>query len=149
MNKKNIFQQGQSLFEVIIALAITTVIIIAMVSLATNTIRNTSFSRDKTLATRYVQEAIEWSRGQRDSNWDSFYLNAGVLNYCLTDLDFSQPGNCLPGSEIPTTNFKREVKFTPIDSESVDTKVTVYWEDTQGYHEVISVTSLTNWRTLF
>ena len=75
-------QKGQSLFEAVVALAISALIIVAVVALVASSIRNASFSRNVTLASRYAQQATEWLRGQRDAN-------AGIrrkicsLTYCL------------------------------------------------------------------
>ena len=69
------FSSGQSLFEVVVALAISTLVIIAVVSLAALSIRNTDFSKNKTLASKYAQDATEWLRGQRDADFDAFASN--------------------------------------------------------------------------
>ncbi len=150
-------QKGQSLFEVVMALAIATIIIVAMVALAASAIRNTNYSKNKTLATRYSQEATEWLRGERDANFDTFFTRAAIPLYCLKSLSWSQAtiGVCTAGGEIPGTLFKREVGFgrSTVDvggvpKNVVEAEIKVYWQDAQGIHEVKSVTDFTDWREI-
>ena len=147
------YNEGQSLFEVVLALALATLIIVALVSLVSNSIRNSSYSRNKTYATHYTQEASEWLRGQRDDDWDIFSTN---FLFCPTPphvqcLDTLAWGNCdiCSDEEFIGNIFKREINFTEIAADSVTAEITTYWTDSQGIHEVRSSTILTDWRTLF
>lgn len=150
-------ERGQSLFEVVLALAIATIIIVAMVALASLAIRNSNFSRNKTLATRYSQEATEWLRGERDTDFDAFFVRAANPLYCLKSLSWTEStiGPCTDGQEIPGTLFKREIGFirTTVDvggvpKNVVEAEIKVYWQDAQGVHEVKSITNFTDWREI-
>ncbi len=89
-----IYERGQSLFEVFLSLAIVAIIIVALVILASNAIRNSTYSKNKTLATRYSQEAMEWLRGERDASWDNFSDKALAFSYyCLQTLTWAS-GQC-------------------------------------------------------
>lgn len=147
------FQEGQSLFEIMLALAVSTLIIVAIVTLASNAIRNTTFSRNKTLATRFSQEATEWLRGERDTDFSVFETRALTPLYCLPSLSWaaSSIGSCSSGQEIVNTIFRREVSFaTSLVSGKtlIEVGVKVYWTDGQGTHEVRSVTNFSDWREL-
>ena len=154
MKKKS--TRGQSLFEVVIALAISTIIIVSLVSLVSNSIRNSTFSKNKTLASRYAQEATEWLRGQRDQDPVIFKTNAQTTIWCLKNLDWSMSGSCPEGSgsNIAGTEFRREVSFNSRNAVSaggaqktiIDVDVVVKWRDSQGDHEVRSATSFSDWR---
>ena len=143
------YEKGQSLFEVVIALAISTIIIVTLVSLVSSSIRNSTFSRNKTLASRHAQEATEWLRGQRDTDIETFRTNVLTIIWCMKDLAWTISGPCAAGDKIPGTSFSREISFT---SSSVSGKVVmeanirVFWEDSQGDHEVTSATSFSDWR---
>lgn len=152
-------QKGQSLFEIIVALAVSTLIIIALVALASTSIKNSTYSRNNTVATRYVQQAMEWLRSERDSDWDSFYLRgSNTSSWCLTSLDWSDSRpeqTCQDDEFITNTFFYRTVHFTPgsvnvngVDKDFMDVLVKVYWTDTQGLHEVTSTTRFSDWRDL-
>lgn len=136
---------GQSLFEVIIAIGITSAILVAIINTAILSVRNTSFSRNKTLASRYSQQASEWLRSQRDENWQTFTTYSDAT-WCLKDLDWTRARTCSDTDNITATPFKRELTLTTVSANQIDAKITVFWNDSQGYHEVKVSTYYTDWR---
>ena len=143
---------GQSLFEVIFALAVASIVMIGIVTLAASSVRNSTFSRNNAFATRFVQETSEWLRELRDGNdWVTFssYANGSGVTYCLPSLGVSFPpqGTCAIDDYINGTIFIREVILTLISPDIVDVEITVEWSDAQGLHQIRSVTQLTNWQT--
>ncbi len=139
--------QGQSLFEVIIAVGVTSIVLVAIINTAIVSVRNTSYSRNKTLAARHIQEANEWLRGERDASWDSFSAHATISpSWCLSTLDWAKARSCTETDNIVGTPFERELILTIISTQQISTQVKVYWNDSQGYHEVKSATYLTDWR---
>ena len=151
-NKFNI--KGQSLYEVVIAFFMMSVIIVGVVILATNSITNSSFSKNKTLASRYAQEATEWLRGQRDAGMDEFIAKiippVETYTYCLDTLSWSNTGTC-SNSEFITgsTIFKREVVLRKIiysGKNIIEVDISVIWDDSKGEHEVRSVTNFSDIR---
>lgn len=138
--------RGQSLFEVVLALAIIALIAVALVSLTTLSIRNTSFSKTETQANRFAQEAIEWLRGQRDTYANFFDLSG---NYCLNSLSFASASWPCSGN-ISGTVFKRELFVSNVTGELektvLKTEVAVSWSDSQGIHETRSITYFSDWR---
>ncbi len=150
MNKKNL--KGQSLFEVVLALGVITAIAVGIVSLTVNSIRNASFSKQKTLAGRYAQEATEWLRSQRDTDFDTFQDNVLISPKCLPQLYWTGAVGCDETNEnhkIPGTPLFREIQFvtdTISGKTAITAEVKVYWNDSQGYHEVNSATTFTDWR---
>lgn len=153
MTIKNYYGAGQSLFEIMLSLAITTLIIVAIVALTSTSIRNTTFSKNKTLASRYSQEATEWLRGERDTDFGVFKTRALTPLHCLPALSWSSAtiGACTSGQEIVNTPFRREISFSSsvVNGKTlIQTGVRVYWSDAQGLHEVRSVTNFSDWRDI-
>ena len=145
--------KGQSLFEVVVALAIVTLIVVAIVTLAASSIRNSSYARNKESATRYSQEAAEWLRGQRDNDWVIFASRAALdpgFTWCLASLVWPPTaGTCSESSYIGDTFFKREATVLypdPLNLDNIQVDVKTYWIDSQGDHEVKISTFLANWR---
>lgn len=142
-------EKGQSLFEVVLALGVITAITVGIVSLTVNAMRNAAFSKNKTLAGRYAQEATEWLRSQRDADFNDFSGRASGT-YCLKNpIDWSTHTNCSTSDYISETVLFRKVSFTttsPGGKIIIEADVVVYWSDAQGYHEVRSATSFTDWR---
>lgn len=139
------------MFEVVVAIFIMALIIIGVVILSTNSISNSSYSRNKTLAGRYAQEAIEWLRSQRDENISSFINNVtSNSSYCLDFLSWGNTGFCGDLEVIPNTVFKREVDLSTESSSPtmniITATVVVSWSDTKGEHEARSVTDFTDIR---
>ena len=141
-------QKGQSMFEVVLALFIITMIIVAVVILSTNSISNSLFSRNKTLANRYSQEAIEWLRSEREANIALFKTRATGV-YCLQQpIDWLNTGSC-GSTEVISANsiFTRQVNFTVITSPTIiKAEVVTSWSDSRGVHQAISTTEFSDIR---
>lgn len=148
---------GQSLFEVVFALGVAAIVLVGIVALAASAVRNTSFSRNRSLATRYLQEAAEWLRKQRDTDWGNFFNNrssGGGTVWCLNQGPLSSwpgsSGDC-GGGTITGTIFTREATLTRYNISptvvGVRANVIVSWQDAQGGHEVRTVTNFSAWPT--
>lgn len=144
--------QGQSLFELVVAIAISALVIVAMVSLATNSIKNSIYSKNKALASSYAQQATEWLRGQRDSDITTFGTNTTAFpKYCLPNLDWIRGKALEQDCTFPITGtvFKRWVIFnvtSPDGKTIVEANVAVSWTDSVGTHEINSATNFSDWR---
>jgi hypothetical protein len=141
--------RGQSLFEVVLALAVIALIVIGVVALATNSIKNTTFSKNKTLATKYAQEANEWLRGQRDENISIFRSRVVTPFWCLPDLNWGIKNPCSAEDVVPQTLFVRNLSFlSSVEANKliITATITVAWGDAAGYHEVKTITYFTDWR---
>lgn len=147
--KTDNLEKGQSLFEVVLALGVIAAITVGVVSLTVGSIRNASFSKNKTLAGRYAQEATEWLRSERDKNFTVFSGRASGT-YCLKDpIGWSIHTNCSPTDNIPGTILYRKVTFSTslVSGKTViQASVKVYWTDAQGAHEATSTTLFSDWR---
>lgn len=140
-------QKGQSLFEVVLALAVISVVLVALVSLASGAVRNTTFSKNKTISSRLAQEAVEWIRGERDTSWTEFFSRALTSpNYCLQDLEWLDIGSCSNEEFIQDTVLVRNMTLTVISPNQVQVEIEVSWEDSQGVHATRVVTDFTNWQ---
>lgn len=155
MNKRIYqLQRGVSMFELIIAVFIITIILTSVAVLATSAIRNNTFATNKTRANNYAQEGMDWLRGLRDNSYSSFASKANDLGmtWCIDTLgaDLVTQGNCLASQVIPNTTFIREAKLTSdvSDPDSIEAVVSVSWNDAQGVHSVKVISSFTNWTFL-
>lgn len=140
---------GQSLFEVVVALAITALIIVALVSLASNSVRNATYSKNNSLASTYAQELTEWLRSQRDANMTVFTTNTLSPTWCFPSLNWNYVGACNGGNPIAGTQFFRQATFTStlVNAKTlIQADVTVSWDDSQGTHSVKSSTNFADWR---
>lgn len=119
-------RSGQILVELLLALAVATVTIVALAGVTTRSVSNAGFARSQSQASSLASEAIEWIRGYRDQNgWSNFnFLNG---DYCLQDLgwDTLGPPTC-PPITVSGTDFVRQAILEAHGS-STDVAVTVTW----------------------
>lgn len=157
-----ISESGQTLVEILFALAVIALVLVAVVSRVSESVGKANFARNQLLATRFAQEGIEWARSQRDQlPWDadgsipdfSDYIDA--TTYCLVSLndniDSLAPAACSSSQTIPGTPFFREVSFVselsppPTEGPYTDVTVTVTWTDRVGDHQSNLMTRLSKW----
>lgn len=145
----NMSKSGQSMFELLIAIFVVAITLVAFLGLVTGSIGNSTFSKERSQAGSYTQEAVEWLRSQRDSDWAAFTARAsatGTTN-CLQTLSWSGSA-CGSASYISGTRFIREVTLIyNATAEQVEARVVTRWTDSSGLHESKATTYLTNWRT--
>lgn len=141
MVTKNSF--GQSLFEVVVAVGVIALVMVAVLSLGTTSVRNSNFAKNGAIATKYAQEGTEYARQARDSDWALFFAQATGLAIPAGNISVWPPsGTCYIG----TTIFCRTITLTQVPANEVDVLVLVQWTDSQGTHSVRNATSLTKWR---
>lgn len=149
MIKKIPRNSGQTLFELVISIALGVVIVTAVLVLTTTSVKNSNFAKTNAQATRYSQGSLEWVRKERDKDWSVFASKSGntAQYYCLTSLSWPQSsGSCLSSQYIPNTTFKREISLTNKEGlDIIEVQVVVSWVDGTGSHESKLSTQLTNW----
>lgn len=139
-------EKGQSIFELVIALAVTVLIVTGIVQVVTISIRNANFAKTQAEATRYAQQAAEWLRAERNNGWDAFYSKVAIGDWCLKNLDWTGPGVCGTGDFILQTSFLRSLKLISSDVKTVNAEIRVSWTDSQGKHESKIDTVLVNFK---
>jgi Tfp pilus assembly protein PilV len=126
--KKN---RGQTIVEIVVALGVLVLVVLALVSVTTVSARNAQFARNQALATQYAQEGIERIRNCRDTwGWD--FLQHFWF-FCWIE-------------RLPSP-FTYDVDCTFPDADTAEIVVTVSWTDSKGVHNSQLTTRLTNWRS--
>ncbi|MBW7944186.1 DUF2341 domain-containing protein [Patescibacteria group bacterium] len=138
--------KGASLLEIIIATGIVGLVMTSTVAIMTVSLKTTSLSRNKSVATKYTQEGIEYFRTQRNiMGWETFFetLNSGGVTseYCMATLPYTETGGLeeLPNRPCTSSEFVDENDVfqryaevtTDISGEngSVHVTVSTVWED--------------------
>lgn len=143
MSKEN--RRGQTILEVILALAIIVVVLVGLVRIATVAVRNTSSSQSEALTARYGTEVSEWLKSNRDNlGWVRFASNLApyqILNkkWCLTgplipNDNFQNSFTSSCGYIQGTNNLTRTVQIsqtTKLSSrdQSIDFTIDITWND--------------------
>jgi Tfp pilus assembly protein PilV len=125
-------ENGQSLIETLAALAVVIIAILGLVVATTVAIRNASFSRNQTLATKYAQAWIEEARKLRDRQAESNFFTNGSCNASDVTGVFTRTRTCSLASD------GKKKTMTVV--------VTVSWTDARGTYQSKLETRLTNWR---
>ncbi|KKQ78266.1 MAG: hypothetical protein US99_C0027G0005 [Candidatus Daviesbacteria bacterium GW2011_GWF2_38_6] len=111
--------KGQTLIEVIVVAMVGILVVTALTFAVIFSLRNASFAKNQSQATKLAQEGIERVRGLRDRNGAVDYIRAdGSHTGNFNDLwviSFSCPANCgwylfefrANYLEFPKTNFDR------------------------------------------
>lgn len=138
-------KEGQTLIEVVVALAVAIVVILALVRVTVTSIRNADFARNRTLATKYAQEALEKVRLHRDENsWQDF------INDCNNKtIPLESPPLPDPFALSPPDCYRPEIipqQPCVAADNSCEVKITISWRDAQGIHKSELKTRLAKWK---
>ena len=124
-------EKGQSLIEVVVALAAALLVILALVRVAVTSMRNASLAKNQALATQYSQEAMERIRAFRDqTDWTTFTT-----------------GGCQspPELEEPPPPFAQAITCSLEAGDKMKITVIVSWTDAIGPHSSELSSYLTDW----
>ena len=145
--------RGQTLFELVIALAVSILIIAGLVIAVTYSIKNATFSKNKAEATRLAQEAIEWVRAERNASWETFTTRVAATPigssapYCMNNTPLSWTNELCTTYSISGTSgkFKRDAILTRTNTNTIEVEIVVSWQDGTTIHRSKISTRLTNW----
>jgi hypothetical protein len=141
---------GQMLLEMVLAIAITGMVLVAVANITTQGLAGSNFSKSRTEANGYATELIEWMRKERDTPSSSFWSKEPLVvgssaNYCFISLSWpAGTGVCtLPISGTP---YYRNVTLKNVDSagKQMEIQVVVTWKEgtSNNDHKVTQVVNL-------
>lgn len=144
-NKKN----GFTLMEVIIAIGIVSVGVVALVALLNFTIKNSSISVNRLIATNLAQARIEFIRNDRDqtNNWHSWFMSTGNSDETVKIWYDDTLGIYHPQAGIGTeTIFSRRTIINAVSNTEKEITVEISWSDRgKNYFETVS-SKLYDWQ---
>ncbi len=123
--------KGQTLVEILLAVGVASLALVALTRAMTSSLRNASFAKNKALASQYAQESLEAIRGYRDqNNWSLFNQanceNAGLTGLPAMSAGFSRTVVCVPSGTVVTVTVR------------------VSWDS--GSHQTELVSHFTQWQ---
>ena len=122
-------QRGQSLVEVMAALAVLVIVILALTRVVITSIRNTNFAKDRALATKYAQEAMETvRRHHEENNWPQFIAdcNAHSISFDPLPAPFTLE---IPDCHLPCDFPPCSQPCTSGDDDICEVAIVVTWQD--------------------
>lgn len=144
----NVKSGGQTLIELLVALGIAAIVIVALVSLTTTSLSNANLARFESDSNRYAREAMEWLRSQRDFSWTTFSSKAslGGTTWCLSMLSWPGSSGTCSGNFISGTSLEREILLTTTSDTEISAVAKVFWTDSKGQHETRLNSIFTRWQ---
>ncbi len=145
--------KGQSLVEVMVAVAVVTIALVGLTKTISYSLSNTQYARNKTLAVKYSQEALEWVRNYRDSSvsWTAFLTGTTLssnssVTFCINTLSWSSPGNCGASYGL-NSKYNREITLTKVSGNQNEIKaaVSLTWNQGASVKTETVTTTFTNW----
>ena len=129
--------KGFSLVEVLIAISIFTMTIVTMMSVLSSGITDTTYAKQKIIASYLAQEGIEYVRNIRDN--DVLYTGATGKNWnTFINADKTYPSTY--------SGFTRTITMTPTSNlDEVKITSTVSWTLPSGSKSVTFSEDLFNW----
>lgn len=150
-------QKGQSLVEVIVALSIAVVVVMAFTSATLNAIRDAQFAKNQNQATRISQKTLELVRAVRDQNnqvysdgttWSELYDDSSLSSgrcFTLDETALTMSSTATCDSPYDTV-FTRQIRLTASTTNRIDVYVKVSWTDNKGTHTAEANTFLSSWQ---
>jgi prepilin-type N-terminal cleavage/methylation domain-containing protein len=159
-----IMSRGFSIIEVMVAVSILTIGMIAVLTMSEQTIKVVKLNKDKLTASQLAQEGLELARNRRDNNWltpgdwksgiiqDGSYTidYAGNLDAAANSIDsganlkFDASGFYWHGAGTATI-FNRLINATDY-GDYVEINCTVRWREKDEAHDYMATMLLYNWR---
>lgn len=147
-------QRGQSIIEILIATLIVGLVLTAVASGLTLSIKNTSETRQRELANNFAQEGMEVFRKQRETaGWARFRDTLESNTYCLNSIPINfeefttMPlGECESGTAVAGTTLTRNAVVQVQSTEHIEVEVIVSWQEAQRENQVSIIQTFRNIR---
>lgn len=124
--------------EVVIAVGAMSVLLVALLSLMSLSLRNSRLAKDRARAVANASEGIELMRAYRDFNWSGFLAKAGS--------QYNLPDNWVVEDGLTTSpcDIERCVRLTT-NSGQVEVEVSVSWAEGSQTFVTNQTTQLSLW----
>lgn len=155
-------QTGQTILEIIVVLAVLSLVLVGLVTVVLNGLRNSQFSKNQAQATKLAQEGLDSVRIMTSREGckvtslgnDYYWINESSLVWNNSQvLDANKiyyvhlAALCqleeVTSPEVVENNFKRSIKLEEDGApDRIRVTATVEWSDVSGAHESKLVTIL-------
>lgn len=140
-------KKGQSLIEVVVAVGMIGMLLVAILALITLSLKNSRLAKAKTQAVALAQEGVELMRTYRDLSWTGLVAKADGNSYSLPlnwTINNSLTDIC-PVTFNINNLFRRCLVLSDATVNSVLLTVTVEWQEGNRWHQSQQATRLALW----
>jgi|APSaa5957512576_1039674.scaffolds.fasta_scaffold78735_2 hypothetical protein len=142
------WSSGQSFIEVVVAIGAMSLLLVALLATISLSIKNSRLAKDRTQAVSMANEGVELMRAYRDYSFNDFFSEARVSSYNLPYNWRVEDGlfeDCSSTLFEIRDIYRRCVKLTSVDFNSVDVEVLVEWQEGSLVKETMQNTRLSKW----
>lgn len=138
-----------SLIEVLVFVSVISVFFVSAAAVVSIILRNMKVTEHKLIGTRYAEEAVEWLRSEKETDWNTFVAHAPLstgTEYCLNTLNWSS-AQC---NYTMNNMFKRTVSVSSQQSSDgfkyqVNAEVVVEWQEAGKTYQIPIDTVFSVW----
>lgn len=141
-------KKGQSLIELIVALGMMSLLLVALLALVSLSVRNSRLAKNYNQALSLAQEGVETMRAWRDFSWNGVVASARITPYDLPENWVVEDGlsnDCDPDNYQIIGIFSRCVLVSLETIDSATVTVTVYWQEGNQVKSSQQLARLTRW----
>lgn len=147
---------GFTLIEVIVAMALSAILGIALIAMVLQAQAIANSARLRNQATKYAEQLIEQTRAFRNQDWTNFYTkvptSGGTNENCYKDTSFVSGNpkstscalNPTDSSSIAVTIFSQSIGLMQVSANIVRVNAYIFYNDRGVAKTVTSSTILTN-----
>jgi hypothetical protein len=153
--------KGFTLIEAITAIFLTTVGIVGISGLISQSITYSTISRQKLIASYLAQEGIEivrnirdtnllegesWDNGLAPGNWQADYNDQSLSPYNDAFLNIENASGLYGYDSGRPTSFKRKIILNKPSADVLEVRVQILWSEKGRSHQFTAQENLYNWR---
>lgn len=140
---------GFSLIEVLVFVSVISVFFVSAAAVVSIILRNMKVTEHKLIGTRYAEEAVEWLRSEKETDWNTFVTHAPLstgTEYCINTLTWSSATCTYTMDNL----FKRTVSVSSQQSADgfkyqVNAEVLVEWQEAGKTYQIPIDTVFSVW----
>jgi type II secretory pathway pseudopilin PulG len=139
-------QSGQSLVEVIVAVGMMALLLVAILALVALSVKNSRLAKTRNQAVALAQEGIELMRTYRDYSWTELMSRANGTVFDLPDNWIIANGltnNC--PSDFPINSVFRRCVSLNNTTGAINVLLTVAWQEGAKIYQTEQTTQLSLW----
>lgn len=126
-------KKGQALIEILMAVAIAAVVLVALAGMGTKSTSNSGFSSRQTQATSYAQQIMNYFKTARQDGWNTISSTYTAGTYCYNGTTIASGSWC----SIPNTEYTNSIAVTRSTvgantPEPIGVTVKVRWYEGKG-----------------
>jgi len=143
------FSKGQSLIEVVVAVGAMSLLLVALLTTVSLSVKNSRVAKDRNQAVALAQEGVELMRTYRDVSYTNFEALADTTSYDLP-YNWTVGDGLSTGCQVDSFSIRDFYRRCVVLDDSgivdgVEVEVTVEWQEGSKVNQVVQTTRMSKW----